>query len=354
MTVLERLIRDLEASKGNLHAQAVISAEFFLSALPEQNRLLLHAAIDAGAILRWFDADLLAQVLDISSDEAGKRFQEMNKLPFVERFPNQERELKFINQPTRLGWRKKLFREQSERFHKLSSRAAGCFVGYHSSKGCIEWIYHLLYADPMRGVMELKRLEQKWTSSDSTTEERYVLAAVLKEFNENKSTFSIEQSAAAITDIKLSHWSEKLKQKRELGRFDVFLCHNSEDKPAVQELAERLKKSAVLPWLDIWELRPGKSWLQLLEEQIGNIDSAAVCVGPKGFGPWQKVEIYNFLCEVVNRKILVIPVMLPNALEQPKLPLFLQGFGWVDFRKSDPDPMKHLLWGITGVRPEDQ
>ena len=33
-----------------------------------------------------------------------------------------------------------------------------------------------------------------------------------------------------------------------------------------------------------------------------------------------------------------------------KLPLILEGMTWVDFRKQEPDPMKQLIWGITGKR----
>jgi hypothetical protein len=43
----------------------------------------------------------------------------------------------------------------------------------------------------------------------------------------------------------------------------------------------------------------------------------------------------------------VIPVILADAPGQPQLPIFLRGMTWVDFRKSDPDPMKRLIWGVT-------
>jgi hypothetical protein len=32
--------------------------------------------------------------------------------------------------------------------------------------------------------------------------------------------------------------------------FDVFLCHNSEDKPAVREIAQQLVREGITPWLD--------------------------------------------------------------------------------------------------------
>jgi len=43
-------------------------------------------------------------------------------------------------------------------------------------------------------------------------------------------------------------------------RYDVFLSHNSADKPAVEELARRLVKEGIQPWLDKWNLIPGEPW----------------------------------------------------------------------------------------------
>lgn len=54
-------------------------------------------------------------------------------------------------------------------------------------------------------------------------------------------------------------------------QFDVFLCHNSEDKPAVIEIAQQLRQNGLKPWPDIWELRPGVDWQETLEEQIKQI-----------------------------------------------------------------------------------
>lgn len=141
-----------------------------------------------------------------------------------------------------------------------------------------------------------------------------------------------------------------LKEKSEAGTFDVFLCHNNKDKPAVKKIGEQLKERGILPWLDEWELRPGFPWQRLLEEQIEQIKSAAVFVGKDGIGPWQWQEMDAFLREFANRGCPVIPVLLEDASSEPKLPLFLRGITWVDFRKPDPNPLKQLIWGITGER----
>jgi hypothetical protein len=141
-----------------------------------------------------------------------------------------------------------------------------------------------------------------------------------------------------------------LQEKIAAGNFDVFLCHNDKDKPEVKKIAELLKKRGILPWLDEWEARPGFPWQRLLEEQIEQIKSAVVFVGKDGVGPWQQLEIEALLREFANRGCPVIPVLLENASAEPKLPLFLRGMTWVDFRKHEPVPLKQLIWGITGKR----
>lgn len=141
-----------------------------------------------------------------------------------------------------------------------------------------------------------------------------------------------------------------LQGKMKVGDYDVFLCHNSDDKQAVKQIGEQLKKQGILPWLDEWELRPGLPWQRSLEQQIEKIKSAAVFVGKDGIGPWQQMEIEAFLREFVNRGCPVIPVLLADAPHQPSLPPFLRGMTWVDFRKQEPEPMSRLIWGITGKR----
>jgi hypothetical protein len=95
--------------------------------------------------------------------------------------------------------------------------------------------------------------------------------------------------------------------------FDVFLCHNSEDKPAVREIAQELIKMGIKPWLDEDQIRPGTSWQTTLGEQIESINSAAVFVGDAGLGPWQNQESQALLNQFVKRRCPVIPVVLPSA-----------------------------------------
>lgn len=137
-------------------------------------------------------------------------------------------------------------------------------------------------------------------------------------------------------------------EKAQKGKFDVFLCYNSQDKPAILRIDRKLRERGILPWLDENELRPGMPWQPALEKQINKIKAAAVFVGASNEGPWQKMEIPAFLRKFVKKKAPVIPVLLRSCKRKPNLPTFLEGFMWVDFRKKRPDPYKALIWGITG------
>jgi GTPase SAR1 family protein len=156
--------------------------------------------------------------------------------------------------------------------------------------------------------------------------------------------------ASADVGRKKAAASTVLRGKEEVAEFDVFLCHNWDDKPAVREIAWQLRERGLRPWLDERELRPGLPWQRVLEEQIQSIPAAAVIVGSR-VGPWQDQELAAFLRQFVRRRCPVIPVLLPDA-ERPDLPTLLDGMTWVDLAVSDPDPLDQLEWGITGRHPD--
>ena len=136
----------------------------------------------------------------------------------------------------------------------------------------------------------------------------------------------------------------------ELDKYDVFLCHNSEDKPEIRRIADELINLGIKPWLDEREITPGLLWQLALEEQISKIKSAAIFVGESGIGPWQNIEIRSFINEFVERQCPVIPVFLPSVRGTPNLPVLLKNFHSVDFRIQTPDPLQQLLWGIKGEK----
>lgn len=138
-------------------------------------------------------------------------------------------------------------------------------------------------------------------------------------------------------------------------RFDVFLCHNSHDKPAVVALGEALKAKHCRPWLDVWDLPLGVPWQEELEKVLETVPAVAVLIGRDGMGPWQAREMRAGLEEFVRRSARVIPVLLPGASKKPKLPLFLRSFNWLDLRGGmTEEDLVRLILGITGLKPESE
>jgi hypothetical protein len=143
-----------------------------------------------------------------------------------------------------------------------------------------------------------------------------------------------------------------MNEAREKHEFDVFLSHNSQDKPAVRALAALLIERGISVWLDEEQLTPGHPWQPLLEKGIKESTAGAVLVGADGLGPWEDEEMQAFLVFAVREHKSVIPVLLPGAPEKVDLPAFLANRTWVDLRAGfAAEGMDNLIWGITGEHP---
>lgn len=140
---------------------------------------------------------------------------------------------------------------------------------------------------------------------------------------------------------------------------DVFLSHNSNDKPPVETLAHRLQSEAKLkPWFDKWNLVPGEPWQEALEAALDQSRTCALFIGPSGISPWHNEEMRAGLDRRVRESAFrVIPVLLPGGrmAERGELPRFLSRLTWVDFRGPDgvhdSEQFHRLICGITGQPP---
>ncbi|SDG31572.1 WD40 repeat [Lentzea fradiae] len=139
-----------------------------------------------------------------------------------------------------------------------------------------------------------------------------------------------------------------LKGKRDDGAYDVFLCHNEQDKPLVLELATRLEARGLLPWLDVHDIKPGSHWQVAMAEGIAASRAAAVIIGPGGRGRWREAEMELIQDLALGTDKPVIPVILDGTDGEPDFPGFLRIRSAVDMRKPYPDPFEQLVWGITG------
>ncbi|MCW3052176.1 MAG: WD-repeat protein [Chthonomonadales bacterium] len=113
-------------------------------------------------------------------------------------------------------------------------------------------------------------------------------------------------------------------------KYDVFLSHNSKDKPVARALAERLRDDGVRVWLDEWIIKPGDSIPTKIEEGLEGSRILILCMSAYAFGSdWATLESQTFrFRDPLNRERRFIPLRLDTTPIKSSLALFL----YIDWR----------------------
>lgn len=130
---------------------------------------------------------------------------------------------------------------------------------------------------------------------------------------------------------------------------DVFVCYNRADVLAVRAIVKELTTRGMRCFFDERENPPGQAWTAYVERAIDASRSFAIALGPNGIGQWQAIEIQNIVEARLRRGVSVIPLLLPDTPHDFRLPMQLAGLTWVDFRRTDPEPLTELVRGISLV-----
>jgi hypothetical protein len=140
------------------------------------------------------------------------------------------------------------------------------------------------------------------------------------------------------------------------GAFQVFLCYNSHDQNAVEQLASDLKDHGVLPWWDR-EMLGGDQFTREIERILNAIPSIAVILGGAAMGSYQEEEYLVAIQRNIQsrsgdfRPVRVIPVLLPGGPPVEKLPAFLATRSVIDLRNGDDDrEFRRLVESILSAR----
>ena len=110
-------------------------------------------------------------------------------------------------------------------------------------------------------------------------------------------------------------------------KYDVFLIHSSDDKPAVRELAERLKADGLRVWFDEWEIKPRARKATREKKIEAGLEQSRVlvlCMSAHAFGTdWPQLEAATFrFRDPQNHDRRLIPLRLDNAPIQGSLAQF--------------------------------
>ncbi len=160
-----------------------------------------------------------------------------------------------------------------------------------------------------------------------------------------------EEEEAIAATMHIPDAAERSADESGDALLDVFLAHNSQDKPFVRAINEKLKARGLTSWIDEEQIRPGASFQESIESAIPRCKTAAIFVG-QTIGRVQIMEIRVFINRSLSKQIHTIPVLLPGVDSLPDNLLFLQELNWVQFTdEADEAALDKLIWGITGVNP---
>jgi formylglycine-generating enzyme required for sulfatase activity len=113
----------------------------------------------------------------------------------------------------------------------------------------------------------------------------------------------------------------------------VFLCHSSNDKPAVRELYQKLRAEPwIQPWLDEEELFPGMDWNMEIEKAVEAADAIIVCltknsINKEGYVQRELRIVLDFADYKPEGTLYIIPV----RLEECEPPRRLRAWQYADY-----------------------
>jgi hypothetical protein len=127
----------------------------------------------------------------------------------------------------------------------------------------------------------------------------------------------------------------------------VFISYSRSDSKFVEKLAHQLVAHKAYVWLDKWELRVGDSLLEKIQDAVEGSSALLVVLSKASIeSEWCKRELNSgLLRELEEKRIVVMPVLIEDC----KVPMFVRGKLYADFRSNFDEGLRALLEGIAAV-----
>ena len=224
----------LKQAQGDPARLALATVELAYPELPDNEKAALKEALQAAAMPHWCDESILSALLQIPLEESATRLSRLRGLNVVEAFPARGQSAVNVHETSRLALRLRLFKDDQATFRRLSGWAVSCFAEDYTPSGRIEWIYHLLCAEPDRGATELEKLDRAWTGS-AHPEDIHALALAMMELEGSQ---LVEKPAQAWMLIVIA-WSRWLRgevaQLMDMANQILLLAQETQDLAAEGE-----------------------------------------------------------------------------------------------------------------------
>jgi hypothetical protein len=149
---------------------------------------------------------------------------------------------------------------------------------------------------------------------------------------------------------------------------DVFLCHNSADKPWVERLAEHIESETfdgtdsgrpLEVFYDKWDIDIGQNFIQRINDGLQRARFVAVVISPEFLtAPWTSFEWTHIVAmDPMNVRARLIPIyrreLSLDGSKTCELPAPFRALNWLDFRR-DPEFNKtyqRLIRRVRGLPP---
>ncbi len=132
----------------------------------------------------------------------------------------------------------------------------------------------------------------------------------------------------------------------------VFISYSHADKEKIDKIAGHLVRKRASVWVDRWELKPGDSLINRIQEAVEGSSALLIMLSPASVDSgWCKRELTaGLLRELEEKRVVTIPVLLEDC----NIPLFLRDKMYADFRTDFDAGMNALLEAVAGHANPDQ
>jgi len=151
-----------------------------------------------------------------------------------------------------------------------------------------------------------------------------------------------ERLGVGVGEVRVGRFAECVDNPK------VYLAHASEDKALVRPIAQYLMANGVAVWFDEWEIEPGDSLRQKMEEGLGAMTHLLVVLTPNSIKkPWVAKEIDVGMVRQVGGESRLVPVVVGVGPKQ--LSPFLQSMLFLEIDPGNEADLKGLVDRLHGV-----
>lgn len=111
-----------------------------------------------------------------------------------------------------------------------------------------------------------------------------------------------------------------------------FISYSNDDKEIATRIANALRATSHQVWYDDWEVGPGDSIVQKIEDGLAKNDTLIILISPASVqSKWVKLELSNALMRQLNgQDVKIVPILIKEA----EFPEALKDIHYIDFTQD--------------------